>query len=525
MELKAYEKGGADDPKVAFNKLRAKLTIIKDEISPYGWRAYDDEYRERQRQEKKLIGLHGLPGSGVEAKDGVIPGTPLWLERLDSMLLVEHLKKKIMTAHACFVEASELFVESHSWLVKKPALADTFAECITHVPASEHERVDLLQEALRNSRKESQQLREDFEDHVVQLRIKREKYVQRVFESQEGQLARARKDQSLVLWSYETQRGISQRLEDARRSLAARVLLLESQCARRAEELEEGRRQFQEAKQDLTDERDKFKKLYHKMVKAHEQSLEELNSVQGSAEDMSKKILVLSTEKSKLTQELEEVESQKAKLLRQLADAQDEIAKMRADVRALRETARDTEGLLWEARHETQRLEGDVRKMEARLDEAGKQVVLLKDELAVSVSDTEAARRRLEPLAREAEEERRLASMAAGERDMVLEQLRVAEAQILRIVAAWKQEVQEQAASYQQEFKVFKETELKRILDDFARKTNAIMARNAILEREVAVGDAIGPHLSTLNPVSVTDETRFCASCKKIFVFDGVVKG
>mmetsp|Transcript_17140 Transcript_17140/g.40135 ORF Transcript_17140/g.40135 Transcript_17140/m.40135 type:complete len:526 (-) Transcript_17140:89-1666(-) len=523
-ELAAYEEGGPNDPKVTFRRLREKLTVVKEELSPYGWRAYDQDFRERQKQEKKLQGLNRLPGSGAEPKDGIVPGTPLWQERLDKMLLVEHLKKKIMSAHGYFVEASELFVQSHGWLVKDPLLADKFAECITHVPPSQHDRVDLLQIALVASRKETQAVRAEFEDYIVQLKIKREKYVQRTFENQKIALARARKDQTVILWSYQTQRGTALRLEETCRTLTARVVSLESQYAMRSEELDESRRQFEEAKQELMQERDKFKKLYNKMVKAHEKALEDLKSCEGSAEDMSKMILVLSTEKNRLAQEVEELEAEKTKLLKQLADAKDEIAKIRADVRLLREAARTTEAALWEEQQEVNQLEKHVTVLESKLDEAGKLVAVLRDELKVSRADTEAARRRLEPLEEDVEAERHVATLAGAERDFVLEQMRNAEAQILRIVPAWRREVSDVKAQAKKEFDDFKNGELKKMKEDFRRKTDQILRRNAILEREVAIGDQCGPHLATLNPVTV-DSGVYCSSCKKLFVYEGNMKG
>ncbi|OLP96072.1 hypothetical protein AK812_SmicGene21737 [Symbiodinium microadriaticum] len=140
-----YSEGGPNDPRTTFNDLRKWLTAVKEEISPWGWQAYDAEFRERMQAEKKLYAMNGLPNSGAEPQDGVIQGTPLWQERLDQMLLVEHLKRKVMVAHTAFTEATDLLLKSHAWLVKDSLLADKFAECISRVPPSQHDRIDLLQ--------------------------------------------------------------------------------------------------------------------------------------------------------------------------------------------------------------------------------------------------------------------------------------------------------------------------------------------------------------------------------------------
>eukprot|EP00435_Cladocopium_sp_Y103_P039324 s278_g10.t1 len=144
-ELLEYSEGGPNDPRTTFNDLRKWLTAVKEELSPWGWQAYDAEFRERMQAEKKLYAMNGLPNSGAEPKDGVIQGTPLWQERLDQMLLVEHLKRKVMVAHTAFTEATDLLLKSHAWLVKDSLLADKFAECISRVPPSQHDRIDILQ--------------------------------------------------------------------------------------------------------------------------------------------------------------------------------------------------------------------------------------------------------------------------------------------------------------------------------------------------------------------------------------------
>merc|ERR1712039_391692 len=73
------------------------------------------------------------------------------------------------------------------------------------------------------------------------------------------------------------------------------------------------------------------------------------------------------------------------------------------------------------------------------------------------------------------------------------------------------------------ELEDFKTTELARVRAEFKKKTDALIRRNEILEREVAVGEMCGPHLATLNPLTV-DDSRLCANCRKIIVFEGTLK-
>jgi len=127
-------------------------------------------------------------------------------------------------------------------------------------------------------------------------------------------------------------------------------------------------------------------------------------------------------------------------------------------------------------------------------------------------------------LREDVEAERHVASLACAERDFVLGRMRNVEAQILRIVPAWRREVEEVTAKAKKEFNDFRTGELAAIVADFKKKTDQLVRRNAILEAEVAVGDQCGPHLATLNPLAM-DSRVVCASCKKIFVFEGNIKG
>merc|ERR1719161_1070694 len=113
-----YEKGGPNDPTVTFRGLNDQLVLCKEEFSPWGWREYIADFHEKMDAEKRLRALNALPGSGAEPKDGVVQGTPVWQERLDKIMLVEHLKKKIMQAHTRMDLGSDLLLKSHAWLVK-----------------------------------------------------------------------------------------------------------------------------------------------------------------------------------------------------------------------------------------------------------------------------------------------------------------------------------------------------------------------------------------------------------------------
>ena len=74
------------------------------------------------------------------------------------------------------------------------------------------------------------------------------------------------------------------------------------------EDLEEASRQWEEQRTALEADRDEFKRLYEKFLAAHERAMAELEDTQGTAEDQAKRLQVLSVEKNRLSDKVEELE-------------------------------------------------------------------------------------------------------------------------------------------------------------------------------------------------------------------------
>lgn len=522
-DLAHYEDGGPNDPKVAFKGLRTQLYEVKEELSPWGWRAYTAEFKERQTAERRLRAINAMPGSGSEPKDGVVQGTPLWQERLDHLLLVEHLKKKIMIAHEKFNDASELFLASHSWLVKDYHLADTFITFITSVPESAHDRVDYLQSQLEQTRRQVINLEHEFEDFQILLQRQREEYVARLIGHQTLKIKKQMQDDVFVMWSYRVQRERNLGLRRMRESLEARVSSLELDMSEQTEELEESRRQWAEEKAALTKERDDFRKKWQKMVKAHQQAMEDLKRTEGTAEGQKAQILVLSQEKSMLTSQVEELEEHKRQMAKQLADLRDELAKIREEQRRLIAQMKDTEIVLTDTRLEVERLEGDCQNYEAKLDEAAVIEATLREEVVHWQNETEAANQRTAQARQELADEQQTRRDVEAMRDTFIARCQSLEAKLVETVDECNEKIRQVKIKAAQDLEDFKNNELRRVTEDFQQKTDTIVRRNDLLEREVAVGDAIGPHLQTLNPLTI-DESKMCAICRRAIVFEGVIR-
>lgn len=523
MQLAAWERGGPNDPVTVFENLREVLTLVKEELSPWGWQAYAFEFRDRQKAEKKLHALNGLPGSGCEPSDGVVAGTPLYQERLDKMMLVEHLKKKLMIAHGEFVESAELVLKSHAWLVKEGLLADRFVVSITHVPPSKSERLDLLQQLLQKTRKENRDLREAFEDFKIQLRVKRDRYCKKITEHQKTSLKRQLCDQAVVSWNYSAQRSAAMRLTAVRRTQEARIIFLETNYAARTEELEESQRQWDEEKFALVEDRDKFKKLYNRMVKAHEQAMEDLKKSEGSADDLRKMVMVLSTEKTRLQQQVEDLEADKLLMVKQLAEARDQVNKQKQEIRRFGAQIRGSEEVLIQARADMARLEQSQRDIGGKLQEAALVEATLRDTLFVSQGEVRAISARVVRGLGEMNQEHRLRCSVEEERDKLLNRLRRLEGQLVRIAKETEETIESVMERARRELEEFRNTTLSKVKEEFRMKTEAILRRNAILEKEIALADSLGPHLAVLNPLGVDDQ-RLCASCKKAIVYEGTIE-
>lgn len=521
--LPKWEKGGPNDPTVAFYGLNSALFLCKDHLTPWAWRAYADDFRSRQKAEKKLTALNNLPGSGAEPKDGIIQGTPLWQERLDTMLLIEHLKEKVMAAHTEFSEAITWLLKCHAWLVKDSLLADEFVDCITHIPPSKHDMIDALQRALAASRKECDDLRAEFDDFKVDLATKREIYLQKTVDNQVNTIRRKYFDDTVVGWSFETQRAQTARHREARRVLEARVLDLETAFVARTEELLETTRQFEEEKRLLEEDRDMWKKKYNKMLKAHEQAMEDLKEAGDSVEKQAQMIQVLSIEKSRLTDEVEQLKEDKRRMAKQLDELRQELSAIKKEFRILGQQMRDLESVLYAERDESFRL-GFVREeLEMRLNHSGRLEATLRTQLMASRKEAKAKSRQNEEYREQLSAAGRTRTSLETERDMVLQTVRDLELELKETVLDWRKKFKDAKEKAKADLEHFKTSELGRVLDDFKRRTDALQRRNAHLEREVAMGDALGAHLAVLNPLSV-DDSVVCQSCRKAMVFEGSVK-
>jgi len=436
------------------------------------------------------------------------------------MLLAEHLKKRLMTAHGEFVEASELILKSHTWLVRQALLADRFVVSITHVPTAKSERLDLLQEALMKTRQDVKDVKEAFEDYKLDLKMKREQYRQKIIANQDIALRRQLSEQATISWSYAAQRSIALRLSQVRRVQESRILGLELGLASKSEDLLESQRQWNEEKKALTADRDKFKKLYARMVKAHEQAMEDLNQSKGTAEDMAKTIQVLSVEKHRLTEQVKDLEEDKRRLTKQVADLRDEVAILKKEIRRYGSLLKGGETALVQARAETERFRLHQQETEAKLQEACTLEASLRDQLVTSQREAIAANLRV---ARGLEEFRREESIRIsieGERDRLLEGTRKLEAALTRTLSEANLTISDLLDRANRELEQFKNYELAKVKEQFAARIEELERKNRMLMDEVTLADEVAPHIPVLNPL-VADRSKLCASCRKAFVFEG----
>lgn len=466
----AWEAGGPNDPTVAFKALNEELHNVKEELSPWGWRAYHTEFKEREVAEQRLRALASLPGSGSEPSDGVIKGTPLWQERLDHLLLVEHLKKKIMLAHSKFNDASELFLKSHSWLVEDYHLADLFVKFITTVPESAHDRVDYLQAQLEQSRRETINTKHEFEDFIVNLEQKRADFVKRTLEHQARKNKKILCDDVMISWSYGVQRAMLLNLRNRNESLQARCFDLELGQSEQTEFLMESQRRWTEDRANLVKERDEFKKKWQKMVKAHEQAMADLKRSEGTAEGQKQMILVLSQEKAQLETQVEELEEQKRVMAKQLAELRDELAKIRLEVRRLTGQLKETEAVLVDTRLEAERMDGEKKELEARLDDAAIMEVTLREEIVRWKAEHAASEERCRVLREQLANEQERCRNLEGYRDSLLEKIQEQQEEIRRTIKECEDEIHRIKLKAKQEIEDFKEGELVRVKNDFQQK-------------------------------------------------------
>jgi len=520
--LQQWEKGGANDPTVVFGGLNNKLIECKEEFSPYGWRASISEFNEKMDAERRLRALNALPGSGSEVNDGVVQGTPVWQERLDKMMLVEHLKKKLMISHTRMTEGNDLLLRSHAWLVKNPLLADTFSHCIRNIPPSQFDRVDILQIKLEEKRRLLKEAREHHEDHLITITRQRDAFQKKMEKHYKRSGDMELLHDTCLEWSLCVLRNKLkvQNLKNA--SFEARNTKLEVSFAGSLEDLEEQRRQFELAMKTITEDRDKFRKLYQRMVEAHEKAKRDLEATKGTAEGMKQMIMVLSQEKTQLEHKVEDLEEDKRRMAKEMAVLRDLVAKLREEIRRNCDLMKGTEVAMIKIRDEVTELTGNNAELEDRMDRAAETEVRLRDDFDVMQREWKASRLKEEDLFKDVEAARSLLPPVEFERDRALELVRFTEADLIRTLEQATEQLWCTREKARRDLEHFKTTELARAKEDFRRKTDAILRRNVLLEKEVAIGDEVAPHLSVLNPLHV-DETKMCAICRRLIVYEGTV--
>eukprot|EP00929_Paragymnodinium_shiwhaense_P051316 TRINITY_DN25834_c0_g1_i1.p1 TRINITY_DN25834_c0_g1~~TRINITY_DN25834_c0_g1_i1.p1 ORF type:complete len:526 (+),score=135.85 TRINITY_DN25834_c0_g1_i1:149-1726(+) len=514
------DKGGANDPCVTFAKLNDALVLCKEEFSPWGWREYLAEFHERMEAEKRLRALNNLPGSGAQPKDGVIQGTPMWQERLDKMLLIEHLKRKLMVAHERMIVGTDLLLKSHAALVKNPLLADKFSFCIRHVPESKFDRLDILQNKLEEKRRLLKEAREHHEDYLITERRNRDNYLKRTTVHQRHHNNIWLLDDVFLSWYAATMKG---QLTDLRRThecMEDRNHRLETGKAALQEELDERTRQMTEALDNMTAEKNKFEKLYQRMVQAHEKAKRDLEATKGTAEGMKNMILVLSQEKTALEFKVQDLEEEKARMIKQLAELRDLVAQLRAEIRRECLIMKDTELALLATRKDLEKTEGLNYDLEVRLDRAVSLEVRLRDDIDTLQCELFAEKERRLMVEDELNTERALTKTVEEERDDCLHLTRTMEVQMKKNYEECYRQIWAIREKARRDLEAFKQGELQNVKDEFRKKTEAILRRNAILEKELAIGEEVINQIPALNALPV-DDSKMCSLCRKVISYEG----
>jgi len=521
--LQAWEKGGPNDPTVAFEDLRAQLKVVKDELAPWGWRAYATEFQDRQDAERRLRALAAMPGSGSEPEDGIVEGTPMWQERLDSLLLVEHLKKKIMKAQTKFAEAAELLIASHAWLVKDFKLSDVFVKFITHIPESESDRLDFVMAKYEQCNKELIRAKNEFSDWKISQRQVRHRYLDKVIENQRHQLRRQIQMDAFNTYCQVVFRAKKTFLEQVKRNNEARIMCLEAENDRMRTTFSEERCMWHEDRQGLEESRNHYKKQFQKMVAAHKAAQEEAKRLAGTAEGQAMALQVLTSEKQLLTQQVHQLTEDKASLTRELADIRDGMHKLRDSNIRLQKSMQDSEAVVVDTRMEVQRLEASQKEIEGLLDEAVVREANLEEDMREQRIQMEEANRKLIEAreARDAEAAKRREIMAQF--DKLRQQIEDLQSELSSTIVNYEQRLVDQQEKFEREFREFKEVELEKIKAEFSARADKIQRRNEILEREVAIADTVIPHLNALAPVGATDKTKICLMCRKAVMYEGPV--
>lgn len=511
--------------KNTFDELRGKLGEVKNELSPYGWIEYNANYGEQQAAAKKMKNEMTYSDNRPDAQEG----TPLWQERFDQIMLTEHLKKKMMQAQKAFSEASGLMMKSHHFLSKNTYLADSFAHAITHIPESTHDQVELLQVNLTKTKDELKETKETF--YLFQ-RSQQQKW-NNMLDKLSARFTARYADQDLADafegFGYGCQREAALALREECANLKARVAELEENLAQTTKEFKDSKKQWAKEKEELETDRDRYKAMHEKQMKAAEQALKDLKRSNASNEDKDKQLQRLTTERLNLAAKVEDLEYQIKMLNKKLEETEAELSETKAELEKTGEELRRNTIRMNVSLGEQARLTAAVDALEtalingrAELAEVRQASADRENELLQEIEDIkEEEERQKEALRAELAQEIKLkedtqealASSEAERKDLMAElewTKEDCERQIRENNEKWKKELEDTVAKMNR---------------DFERETAKLRKRNAILEHETGKADSLLPHLSTLNPLPQPDKgsTR-CLHCKRYVTFQGIWK-
>lgn len=511
--------------KNTFDELRGKLGDVKNELSPYGWIEYNANYSEQQAVAKKMKNEMTYSDNRPDAQEN----TPLWQERFDQIMLTEHLKKKMMQAQKSFSEASALMMKCHHFLSKNTYLADSFAHAITHIPESTHDQVELLQVNLGKTKEELKETKEAF--YLFQ-RSTQQKW-NTMLDKLSARYTAWHADQDLAdafeAFGYGCQREAALGLRAECANLKARVADLEDSLAKTTKEFADSREQWAKEKADLEADRDRYKAMHEKQMKAAEQALRDLKKSAAANEDKDKQLQRLTQERINLAAKIEDLEYQLKVTTKKLEDTEEKLQQTEA---ALEKTTE-------ELRQNTIRMNVSVAeetRLGAAVDALEKAIIDGRVELAaVRQAAKDRENELLEEIERIKEEEERqkeeLRQELAKEikqKEDTQEALASSEAERKDLVAQLEWTIQDCERRIEETIQYWTkklEDTVAKMNADFARETAALKKQNSILQHEVGKADALLPHLSTLNPLPQPDKgSSRCLHCKRYVTFQGVWK-
>lgn len=506
------------DPEAVFKQLRETLGECKDDLTPYGWRVYFAEFHERVAAEKRLKTLAARAEADDDEIGGLIEGTPLFQEKFDAMLHAEHLKSKILEAHSKFGEAADLMMKCHSLLAMDFLLSDKFCQAITYVPDSKHDQVELVYRQVEQKKKELKELQDDFDTFRADTQRGRDFALRKAAEVSKNKAIRLLQIIIFAEWNWQGQREQVLRLQGEKVELVAHSERLQENLTAKCAELAEKTALWAEEKSQLEAELAKYKRLHEKQLAAAKQAMEEAGRRKQEGQDKDSQILQLINEKTALISTVETLEEELVEKRRTIAKLDDNLAEERLRFARLEERLRETEADLAASRERVEhmlRVEAELREQIARGLEREAQLQL---NLEISRNGADESERRCAALRLELAEEQQARLRVEEHLASVRSDLRRSEELLVETKLENARRVKEIEAKWKKDF----EEQERRLKADFEAQTIAIRERNVMLEREVALGEGVLPHLSVLRPLGV-DMSQVCVSCKKVLVYEGEI--